>query len=202
MAAPIDSPRPANTAAILLAAGGGTRFGGDKLGAKLGGDSVLARSARALAEAGCYAQTAVVSKTTFAQRQLLNGMDFDVIVNPQAEQGVSTSIRQGVAWAEAQGAGAALIALADMPFVTPAHYANLFDRATKKNAGIIFSMSGEQRSPPAIFSKACFSRLLALTGDVGARALLRSAPIEDGVETPEDMLADIDRPSDLKRRKR
>lgn len=202
MAASIVTPNPANTAAILLAAGGGARFGGDKLGAALGGESVLARSARALAEAGCYAQAAIVSKATFAQGQLLNGMDFDVIVNPQAEHGVSTSIRHGVAWAEAQGAEAALIALADMPFVTPAHYARLFERAAKDNEGVIFSMSGEHRSPPAIFTKPFFSKLLALTGDVGARDLLRSAPAEDGIDAPEAMLADVDRPRDLKRRKR
>lgn len=192
MAASIVTPTPANTAVILLAADG----------AALGGESVLARSARALAEVGCYAQTAIVSKTTFAQDQLLNGLDFDVIVNPQAEHGVSTSIRHGVAWAEAQGAEAVLIALADMPFVTPAHYALLFERAAKNNKGVIFSMSGERRSPPAIFSKPFFSILLALKGDVGARHLLQSAPAKDGVEAPDTMLADINRPGDLKRRNR
>jgi molybdenum cofactor cytidylyltransferase len=190
---------PAYTAAILLAAGSAARFGGDKLGAAMGGESVLAQSARTLAEAGCYAQTAIVSKTTFARDQLLNGLDFDVIVNQQADHGVSTSIRHGVAWAEAQGAEAVLIALADMPFVTRAHYARLFERAAKDNHGVIFSKSGEHRSPPAIFSKRYFSRLLALKGDVGARRFLKTAPIGDGVEAPNSMLADIDRPGDLAR---
>lgn len=189
---------PSMTAAVLLAAGSGARFGGDKLAMQIGGECILSLSAKSLAKAGCYRQAAIVSKASFAQDQLLNTLDFDVAVNPHSEQGISTSIRLGVAWAEEQDAQAILIALADMPFVTPAHYLRLFETINRSQSGLAYSWCGDKRSPPAIFSRSCFPQLSALEGDVGARDLLRAAPLAAGVEAPQRMLADIDTRADLK----
>ncbi len=178
--------------AILLAAGAGARFGGDKLGAMLGEESVLARSAAALAASGCDARVAVVSATSRIHEPLLIENGFHVLVNLSAAEGIASSIRAGVGWAEARGAGAALIALADMPFVPAGHFVRLFEKAEQSSDGLSYSAEAGRRMPPAVFSSRWFAALRALEGDSGARALLEKASASDAVEVPESVLDDID----------
>jgi molybdenum cofactor cytidylyltransferase len=86
-----------------------------------------------------------------------------------------------------------LVCLADMPFVTAAHLAILIDAGGSQ---IIASAVGETRMPPALFPRGVWPTLATLSGDDGARALLRDATIIQG--TPE-MLVDIDTRADLNR---
>lgn len=192
---------PARLAGLLLAAGEGSRFGGDKLGAVIDGETVLALSASALASVGCVARAAVVGAATRRHAPLLDKLGYDVIVNDDDATGLSTSIRCAVAWAQAQGAEAVMIALADMPFVTPTHLLRLCARY-ECGAGIAYSRCGDRRSPPALFSARWFAALQALEGDAGARNLLALAEDNDGVDAPESMLADIDSQEDLARSSR
>lgn len=188
---------PSNTAAILLAAGAASRFGGDKLAAPLRGGTVLGHAASALAAAQCAWRTIVVSPARMDGTEEA-ALGFARVVNPDAADGLSTSIRAGVSWAEARGAKAVLIALADMPFIDPGHYARLFDAANGGRNQCAFTLCKQRRSPPTLFGAGWFPQLKALSGDSGARVLLADQPYDAGVAAPEDMLDDIDAPDDLR----
>lgn len=168
------------------------RFGGDKLGAMLGEKSVLARSAAALAAAPCDERVAVISAASRIHEPLLAANGFHVLVNPSAAEGMATSLRAGVAWAETRKARAVLIALADMPFVPAAHYSRLIERFERSEEGVSCSIESERRMPPAVFASRWFSALRAVEGDAGARLLLDKAAATDVAEAPKGALDDID----------
>lgn len=189
-------------AGLLLAAGEGKRFGGDKLGALVDGETVLALSASALASTDCILRAAVVGPATLHHTALLERFGYEVIVNADASTGMSTSVRRAVAWAEMRGADAALLALADMPFVTPTHLSRLAAQFKRSKNGIAYSRSGAKRSPPALFAASWFETLQMLEGDVGARALLAAASDDDGVVAPAWTFADIDSQDSLARSSR
>lgn len=188
---------PAPTAAILLAAGASTRFGGDKLAASVGGETVLALSARALAASGCALRAAVLSPVTKPHAPLLQTLGFAVVLNERADDGLSASIRAGVDWADKQGAQSVLIALGDMPFIDPEHYLRLLRKFQESDDQLTFTVCGDRRAPPAIFGSLWFSPLRNLHGDAGARDLLRCADKRVGVQAPASALRDIDTPGDL-----
>lgn len=185
-------------AAILLAAGASSRFGGDKLAAVIDGETVLARSAKALADAGCSLRAAVVSEQSAIHAPLLKTFGYAIVANPHADEGLSASLREGVAWAEGRGAASVLIALADMPFVTPEHLRSLVHNSQQSDRGAAFTRHGARRSAPAAFHSTWFGELRALEGDEGARKIISRLPLSLGVEAPEAMLRDIDAPEDLR----
>lgn len=173
-------------AAILLAAGGSSRFGpADKLHAALDGRPLVTHAAATIAALGFGTAIAVCARET---APLLAG--FDIVINDAPERGQSHSIRLGVARALARDVDAVLIALGDMPFVTAGHLRGLL---AAKGAIVASSLAG-LTMPPALFSRDAAVGLLALYGDTGARALLGNAVTVSGDAAT---LRDIDRPSDL-----
>ena len=180
---------------VLLAAGAGSRFGGDKLEALLGGMMIGEHSARALAACCCDWRVAVCGDDDSPLVAILETLDFTRIVNAQPEAGLSHSLSLGARQAMQYEADAMLVCLGDMPFVTTAHLDRLIAAfGSAEGQACIASQNDQIRMPPAIFPKSRFPELVALTGDQGARALLRDAI---GVPTNPLLLGDIDTPGDL-----
>jgi len=180
-------------AALLLAAGRSSRFGGDKLAAKIHERSILERSATVVAKTNCYWRIAVTAPASPHPPAL----GFQSIENKERDEGIASSIRLGVSWAEDVGADGVLIALADMPYVETHHFQALIDRALAAPVQLSFTTVGDRRMAPAAFLKRWFPALLALHGDEGARAIIRDAPNDASVEAPIESLRDIDQPDDL-----
>ncbi|WP_333573082.1 NTP transferase domain-containing protein [Sphingomonas sp.] len=181
---------PEKTALVLLAAGRSERFGeGDKLAEEYLGHPLALHVVTALENMPFLARIAVVSDTVidFAAR------GFAVVENRDEDQGQARSVRHGVAAAEAAGAEAVLIALADMPRVTVTHCYRLFD-ASDNGATLVASSDGVRPMPPALIGRDHFAELCALEGDAGARQLsLRGHHV---ITRPEE-LVDIDTRQDL-----
>ncbi|WP_084583275.1 nucleotidyltransferase family protein [Sphingomonas azotifigens] len=181
---------PEKTALVLLAAGRSERFAdGDKLTEDYLGQPLAFHVVTALENMPFLARIAVVWDTAldFAAR------GFQVVENPDRALGQARSVRYGVAAAEAAGAEAVLIALADMPRVTAAHCYRLFD-ASDNGATLVASSDGVQPMPPALIGRDHFAELCSLEGDAGARQLiLRGHHV---ITRPEE-LVDIDTRQDL-----
>lgn len=174
-------------ALLLLAAGRGTRFGGGKLAAKLGGKAVAVHAAERLGALPFAHKFAVVNEQT----PDLPGFERLAITPMDAPQ--SRSLAIAVAAAKAAGARGVMVALADMPLVPESHVRALVkafdgDRVASRNGAVIM--------PPALFGAQHFDALMALDGDRGAGALLRDAP---SIPLPDGAEIDIDCPEDLVR---
>ena len=180
---------------VLLAAGAGSRFGGDKLEALLGGMMIGEHSARALAACQCDWHAAVCGQDGNTLVSMLESHGFARIENASTSAGLSHSLALGARHATHCDADAMLVCLGDMPFVTTDHLDRLIATfASADGQACIASQNGQTRMPPAIFPKSRFPKLMALTGDQGARLLLRDAI---GVPTDPGLLADIDTQGDL-----
>lgn len=180
---------------ILLAAGFGRRFGSDKRLVEIDGMPLAVHSARKL-QAACV-RTIIVLRPENDVLATHPGLAGCTIVRcAEAEFGMGYSLAAGVA-ASADAAGW-LIGLADMPSIAPASYRVVLD-ALQAGASLAQPVYQERPGHPVGFAAVWRDALLALTGDVGARQLIRLAgaarfvcPVDDpGIHR------DIDLPGDL-----
>ena len=183
--------------AILLAAGQGSRFGGDKLIHPLHGVPLAAHAVRHLRAAG-LAVVAVVKPGDEALAALLNAEGCTVTVCPEAGAGMGHSLAHGVR--ATAGAGGWLVALADMPAVRPVTIARIVE-ALDAGASLVAPFHRGERGHPVGFAATHRAALMQLAGDVGARSLMqaqRHALVALDVDDP-GVLYDVDRRGDLAR---
>jgi molybdenum cofactor cytidylyltransferase len=180
-------------AAVLLAAGRGTRFGGNKLEAMLGDTMLGLHAAQTLAEIGTGHRFAVHDPSNGALAIALSSAGYSLIHNNAPEAGLSHSLALAAKAVLATDADAMLVCLADMPFVTAAHLQAIIETGGDQ---VVTSASGNARMPPALFPRRFLPMLGETTGDHGARALLRDAI---AVAAADALLADIDTRADLAR---
>lgn len=176
---------PDRIALVLLAAGRGERFGGGKLVAELAGKPLARHAADTLRPFGFAAHIAVIGPAT----PDLPGYATITLDPPGAPQ--SRSLALGVAAAQAAGADAVLITLADMPLVPPSHIQAML---AAFDGDRLASQGPHSLMPPALFGVRHFAALSALTGDRGAGALLQGAP---ALPLPPRAALDVDRSEDL-----
>lgn len=187
-----------NVAAVLLAAGRSRRFGDDdKLLAPLAGMPLALHAAARIADLAPARRIAVCAAADGALARHLAALGFEIIVNPDEAAGLSRSLAVGIAEAARGPETAALVMLADMPFVTAAHLRALLARFDPAETPVVASSDGATAMPPALFARSLFDPMQAGVGDRGGKALLLDAAM---VAAPPAELADIDRPADLRER--
>lgn len=187
----------AEIAGILLAAGGSSRFGEDKLLHPLRGGTPLAVAAARTLVAALPYSIAVVRPACPELARLLRACGLDVVVNSRAAEGMGTSLARGVA-ATADAAGW-VVALGDMPWIATETIARVAD-ALRGGASIVAPAYGGRRGHPVGFAARHRAELIALRGDRGARdVVVRHAAALVAVDDP-GILQDVDERTDLERR--
>jgi molybdenum cofactor cytidylyltransferase len=187
------------TAGIVLAAGSASRMGRNKVLLRFGGESLLRRAVRTADEAELDPIVVVLGHEAERARQELHGVRCAPILNPRHAAGMSTSLAAGVAALPANAA-AAVVLLADMPFVTAPMVRALVARHLEGGAPVVASRYGAAQAPPTLFARRLFGELGRGEGDEGAREVVRRHRGEVAwVTWPEDALADLDDADDLER---
>jgi len=182
-------------AGILLAAGAGTRFGGDKLLFPLpDGTPIGVKAARSLLS-GVDHGIAVVRPDDRLLAQLLEAEGLRIAFCPDPDAGMGTSLAFGISIA--QDADGWLIALGDMPFIrhdTIRSVASLL----QSGAPIAAPQHLGRRGHPVGFAREFFCDLTQLGGDQGAHPLLAAHAARIHMFECEDpgIFADIDTRSD------
>jgi molybdenum cofactor cytidylyltransferase len=191
-----------NIAGLVLAAGRSTRMGGpNKLLEEINGKPLV----RIVTEQVLESRARPVTVVTGHQRELveraLTGLAVKFVHNPDYAQGLSTSLKAGIAAVPAAADGA-IVCLGDMPQVNAA----LIDRLVAafnptRGALIVVPTLRGKRGNPVVWSRRFFPGLMQVEGDVGARHLIGSyaeavaeVPVEDAaamtdVDTPEALTA-------------
>jgi molybdenum cofactor cytidylyltransferase len=195
------SSRPnARTAAVVLAAGSSTRMGENKMLLPLGTETVVRRVVRAAVDADLDPIIVVLGYEPERVRAALAGVPCRTVINPDHRSGKGTSLQLGIAEvASATDAGAAVVMLADMPFVTAAMVARVAAREGTA-APMVVSRYGEVNAPPILYDRSLFAELLALPSQACGKEMVRRHRAEAvALSWPEHALADIDRPEDYER---
>jgi molybdenum cofactor cytidylyltransferase len=183
-------------AAVLLAAGAGSRFGGNKLEANFRGAMLGTWAALTMTGMAFRWTFAVHDPANAKLAAALHAMGLTLIANDDPKRGLSSSLACAVDAAQATDAEALMILLADMPQVTAEHFTALIAARTANPDAIIASESAGIPMPPAIFPRSSWPQLIAGQGDTGARAFLHNAV---RVSADPAMMIDIDTVADLER---
>lgn len=183
-------------AAILLAAGASTRLGRAKQLLEVDGIPLLRRAAHALLATSPVVLVVVLGHDATAMRAVLADVAARVVVATDHAEGLSASLRAGIAALPPDCEGA-LVALTDQPALDAAHLLALRDRWRANPSRAIASAYAGVLGVPALLPRGWFGELSRLSGDVGARALLRSRAAEVIAVDAAALAHDIDAPTDI-----
>ena len=104
-------------ACLLLAAGSSTRMGRNKMLLELDGETVLRRAAKVAVSAGLDPVIVVTGHEPAAAESQVDGLGCTTVFNAEHDAGIHTSVYCGIG-SLTDDVGAAIVMLADMPFVT------------------------------------------------------------------------------------
>jgi len=185
-------------AALVLAAGRGVRMGRSKPLIEINGRPVLELVISKIEKAGITSKTVVLGHGAERIEKEIDLSGCYLVINPHPEEGLSSSLRIGLAAIPADANGV-LIFHADMPFIETTTI-NAVLSAAKQGARIAAPAYAGRRGFPVYFERSLFPRLVdSLSGDSGGRGYI--AEHEELVELIEvddpGCIRDLDRPEDL-----
>jgi molybdenum cofactor cytidylyltransferase len=189
-----------NIAAVVLAAGRSRRMGGpNKLVAELGGKPLVRRVTEEVLSSRARPVIVVTGHQRERVEAALDGLPLKKVHNPSFAEGLSTSLKAGLA-ALPPDVDGAIVCLGDMPQVS----ADLIDRLIgafdpERAALIVVPTFEGKRGNPVLWSRRFFHELGALEGDVGARHLIGQFPdaVTEVPVTGQGAFFDIDTPEAL-----
>ncbi len=194
-----EARRDAPVAGILLAGGTSSRMGRNKLLLEWDGEPLLRRAARAALDAGLAPLLVVLGHEADSARAAVADLPCRTVVNPNYEQGIVTSLCAGLDALPAE-AGAVVVMLADMPFVSSAMIAALVERWRTGAAPLVISDYDGVNAPPMLYERALFPELAAMDdGRCGRQVIKRHRHEADVLHWPAAALADLDTPEDVER---
>ncbi len=166
----IDRIRQRSVAAVILAAGAGSRYAGDthKLFAEIDGRPVISHVVDA-ARASEVDEVIVVGGAVDLEPFVPD--DVTLIHNEQWADGQATSLRAAVGYAESRRHDALVVGLGDSPGVTT----EIWNKVTEVDADLASARYDGELRPPVRLSASMWASL-PVSGDDGARALMRQRP--------------------------
>jgi molybdenum cofactor cytidylyltransferase len=190
--------KASGVSAVVLAAGMSRRMGTPKQLLRIEGKTVLQRTLENVRASVADEIVLVLGFAAQAVEQAIATDGLKVVRNADYEQGMGTSLRTGLA-AVNPAASAAIIVLADQPFVQAATLNQLVECHRARGAQIAIPVFRGFRGNPVLLDRSVFAELRELSGDVGCRAIfgnhtenIRKLPVEDP-----GILIDIDSREDL-----
>ncbi len=189
-------------AAVILAAGSSRRMGDqNKLLSKVKGIPMVVHVANAALAANIESITVVTGHQSEQIEAVLTGRHLNFVHNPDYGSGIASSVKTGIASLPDEIDGA-IVLLGDMPFVTKNQINELiaeFDPALERD--IVMPIKDGRRGNPVLWSRRYFSAMQQLTGDVGAKTIIKenAANVWEVPISDDAIFADIDTHEELGR---
>lgn len=183
---------------VVLAAGLGSRFGGNKLHANIKGTPLYRHMLSKLKKLGAFPGVIVTGDAQIVREAVHSGIT--VVKNERPELGISHSLQMGLKKSLEMNPNlkGVLFCVCDQPGLTVATMLELLRRASLHSNQIISAGHNGEAGNPVVWSRDFFGELMNLSGDMGGKAILSKHP--DALilcEVPEEELKDIDRKSDV-----
>lgn len=186
--------------AVILASGDSKRFkNGNKLLYKYKGYTLFERVLKKVIQSNCFSEVVVVSRYEDIKNIAKNYKEVIYINNKNATEGISCSIKLGTSYLKNKVDGYMFIQ-ADQIFIRKSTLFNLVQAFKDNEVEVVMPKYGYKLASPKIISSNLTEKLLQLTGDEGAKGIVRnykstlSLPIKD-----EEELLDVDTVEDLQK---
>lgn len=184
--------------AVIMASGESKRFGnGNKLLYKYKGCTLFERVLKKVIQSGCFSEVVVVSRYEDIKTITEKYKEVIYINNKNATEGISSSIKLGTSSLKNKVDGYMYIQ-ADQIFIKQSTLFDLVQTFKDNEVEVVMPKYGEKLASPKIISSILTKKLLGLTGDEGAKGIVRNCnkikvvTIEDEVE-----IFDVDTAQDL-----
>lgn len=185
---------------VILAGGESRKLGTPKQLVEFQGKSLLRNAVEVALR--CVTERVIVVLGSRVDEMLdeIRDLPVEIVTNYAWKDGISTSLRKGIAKLIELDASAAVIMLSDQPFVSEKTIRSLIDTYESGGRPIVVSKYEDVLGVPALFDREMFDELLALEGDTGARAVIRKSDASRiaAVDAPEAAF-DVDTPADKER---
>lgn len=183
---------------VVLAAGAGTRFGGNKLNALVRNRPLHEHTLERVMAFGAFPAYIVTGSEEIAAAAEKRGIT--PVWNHEPEKGISRSLRLGLEHALGchPGLKGILFSVCDQPGLETSTIQRIFNTGMLHPGSIVCAGNGRRTGNPVLWDRKYFQELLDLTGDEGGRQVMRRH--EDClriVQADPEELKDIDRKEDL-----
>jgi CTP:molybdopterin cytidylyltransferase MocA len=191
---------PVRIAGVVLAAGGSRRMGRPKQLLEIRGRPLLEQVVAAACASRLDEVVVVLGADATRLRERVRWGRARTLVNPDADAGMSTSLRAAIAGLTAEVA-AAMIILGDLPWLRPESVDRLIEAWEVAGRPVTASRIAGVLQPPVLVTRALWPAIGELRGDVGLRAVIRSRPeLVTAVDvTVATAAVDVDTPDDWRR---
>ena len=190
------------TAGIILAAGASVRFGQPKQLVRLGDkylvewvlDAAIASRLHTVVLVLGHAQETILQ--ALGSKTNLSGVK--VVINPNYRDGQSTSLKTGLLSVR-QKFGSVMFLLGDQPMVKTDIIDHMLDQFRQSENDLCVPVYNEKKGNPTIFRRPLYDELMQISGDIGARDIIRKNSNRTHFLEIDDPLCffDIDTPRDL-----
>jgi molybdenum cofactor cytidylyltransferase len=175
-------------------------MGRNKLLLEIDGETVVHRAVRRAAEAGLDQVFVVLGHEADQIREALGSLKCQTVFNPDYAAGVNSSLRAGIHAVSESSAQAAVVVLADMPFVTTAMISTLVNEFRRSEGPLVISDYQGVNAPPMLYDRSLFHELAMSEGQgCGKHVVKRHRHEARSVTWPAEALTDLDLPDDIER---
>ena len=194
-------------AGLVLAAGGGARFGRPKAEVELGGRRLVDLAVESCASAGLDPVVVVLGAVRLTPLRLAgiegaDTLDLRLVDNADWASGLASSLQAGLKALEAEpGIDAVVISLVDTPCVGREHLRRISSALNGGATAAVATYEGAARTPVGLAREVWADVAGTVAGDEGARRWLRAHPhLVTEVECADlGRWSDLDAPTDLPR---
>jgi molybdenum cofactor cytidylyltransferase len=185
--------------AIILAAGESKRMGKPKQLMPLGKSTLLEQAIDNLLNSSVDETIVVLGHKAEEITKKIANKPVKVVINPDYQQGMSTSIVAGLIMVDPRSQ-AVMLALGDQPLVTSRTINQLIEAFNKNRKGIAVPTYRGRRGHPIIFDIKYKVELFKLKGDIGGREIIQNHPKDVFMVAvdSESVISDIDTQEDYK----
>ena len=186
---------------LIVAAGESKRLGTPKQLLQFEGQSLINRLVNIVRDAGSFPITIVLGAEAAAIQAKLTDANLHVVINEEWNEGMGSSIRVGLKKMIEMDADmdGVLILVCDQPFIKSESIQSLIQMQQSTGLPMAACFYEGIVGTPALFHQSMFSDLLKLTGDTGAKKMMKDKMADVAKLNFEKGVIDIDTMEDYQK---
>lgn len=181
-----------------MAAGGSSRLNSPKQLLDWQGDYLINHIIRTVAASNIEDIILLLGNNIDKIKLIILDEKVKIVENHKWQSGMSSSIQTGIT-SLSEDVDGAFIILVDQPFITVTLFNKMIDVFESSNADIIAPRVGDQQANPVLFPRSLFPKILNISGDKGAKSLLKDHKVKWVDWHDANLLLDIDSEDDYQK---